>query len=168
MIDATRSCRNSASIIKKTEAPPIKNIELIAIFLTRRLIARCSCQSTIIGPKIRLLSSQLCRRVDDLEKQPAASKIKGVVGKPGKTTPSNANAKKNRPKRRKHHLTSIKYTSLKYNYWYYYFSSLSLLCNQNRLIWKNGDINNILLIKMVVLKRILQVGDISDVPIFNR
>jgi hypothetical protein len=46
-----------------------------------------SCQSEIIGPKIRFDSSHRCHFSEDLAKQPAATSKKGVVGSSGKNTP---------------------------------------------------------------------------------
>ena len=72
----------SASEIARTAAIASE----LAIFV-RRLMAPCARQSAISGPKVRWLISQACQRSDEREKANAASRMKGVVGRSGTTTP---------------------------------------------------------------------------------
>ena len=56
-----------------------------------------SCQSLIIGPKIRFDSSHRCHFSDDLAKQAAETSKKGVVGSNGKNTPITPKPKNMKP-----------------------------------------------------------------------
>jgi hypothetical protein len=59
----------------------------MAIILVDKDMHFRSCQSLIIGPKIRFDSSHRCHLSDDLAKQAAETSRKGVVGNNGKNTP---------------------------------------------------------------------------------
>jgi hypothetical protein len=56
-----------------------------------------SCQSVIMGPKIRFDNSHRCHFSDDLAKQAAETNRKGVVGSNGKNNPITAKPKNMKP-----------------------------------------------------------------------
>lgn len=90
MSAATRTiiCKWWLSCKIHTDAEMLIAIVAKAMRLVRFGRLRCSDQSRSIGPAQRLSKSQPCSAGDALTKQPPASNMNGVVGKPGKTTPS--------------------------------------------------------------------------------
>ena len=73
-------------------------ITLIATILDLRFIPLYFLQSIINEPNVLWLTNQFSRYLDDLEKNHAPSKTKGVVGIPGKNTPRNPNPTKINPR----------------------------------------------------------------------
>lgn len=81
------------------ETPPTTAIIERLNALTLSETQRFSSQFLSIGPNSSLSRSQRCIRGDDLAKQAAASKTKGVVGRSGNATPMPPSARNNKPRR---------------------------------------------------------------------
>lgn len=67
--------------------PIINTIEMMATYFVPRVTLRCSSQLRKTGPSRRCCSIHWCTRGDALAKQAAATRMKGVVGSPGRNIP---------------------------------------------------------------------------------
>jgi len=79
------------------EQPPNRTTREMAMALVAKDMHFRSCQSLIIGPKIRFDSSHRCHLSDDLAKHAAEISRKGVVGNSGKNTPITPRPKNMKP-----------------------------------------------------------------------
>jgi hypothetical protein len=93
----SRACSHGRPMNCQADSATMVSISVVEIHLIRRGRARWASQSRTMGPRKRCCVSQRCSRGEARAKHAAASSTKGVVGRPGNTTPISPRPSARRP-----------------------------------------------------------------------